>query len=132
MFAGRTFEQDVVAGVRMKGRLEIKPALPAPKGLRTPVPSWPPDGAKTAGHKDKPIVVLHAVDSALINPVGWVVVDLLKRASFNVEDRISGWATVAQRRTSKESIERGGWSLAKPTSSTIHQFTLGNRGRGVV
>lgn len=37
---------------------------------------------------------LHAVDRALIPPV---VVDLLKRASFNVEDGVSGWATVAQR-----------------------------------
>jgi hypothetical protein len=89
MFAGRTLEQDGVAGVRIKGRIEIKPALPAPKGLRTQSRAWP-DGAKTAGYKDEPVVVLHAVDSALINPVGWVVVDLLKRASFNVEDRISG------------------------------------------
>jgi hypothetical protein len=35
---------------------------------------------------------------------GWVVVHLLKRASFGVEDGIGGWATVEQRRAIKEPI----------------------------
>jgi hypothetical protein len=57
---------------------------------------------------------LHAVDRALIYPV---VVDLLKRASFNV-DGISGWVTVAQRCKIKAPIECGGVEFGEAGSGS--------------
>jgi peptide/nickel transport system substrate-binding protein len=36
--------------------------------------------------------------------------DLFRRLEINVEFAASDWGTVVQRRTSKEPVERGGWS----------------------
>src|SRR5262249_42692323 len=47
-------------------------------------------------------------NSAKMTMPGWVVVDLLKRASFDVEDGIGGCVTAAQRRATKGPIERVG------------------------
>jgi peptide/nickel transport system substrate-binding protein len=40
-----------------------------------------------------------------------VVADELKQAGFNVDLKTSDYATVAQRRFSREPVEKGGWSI---------------------
>jgi peptide/nickel transport system substrate-binding protein len=66
---------------------------------------------REAGYNNEPVVILHAETSALLNPIGLVVADQLRRAGFNVDLRTSDFATVAQRRLSRAPVEQGGWSL---------------------
>ncbi len=66
---------------------------------------------KEAGYNNEPIAFLHAATSAILNPIGLVVADELKQAGFNVDVKTSDYATVAQRRFSRETVEKGGWSI---------------------
>ncbi len=66
---------------------------------------------KEAGYNNEKVVFLHAASSALLNPVGLVVADQIRRAGFNVDFRSSDFATVAERRRSKAPVENGGWSI---------------------
>ncbi|WP_243634607.1 ABC transporter substrate-binding protein [Roseicella frigidaeris] len=66
---------------------------------------------KEGGYKGEPVVFLHAESSALLNPIGLVMADQLKRAGFNVDLRTSDYATVAQKRLSRAPTEAGGWSV---------------------
>jgi peptide/nickel transport system substrate-binding protein len=66
---------------------------------------------KEAGYNNEPIVFLHAASSAILNPVGLVVADQLRQGGFNVDFKTSDYATVAQRRFSREPVEKGGWSI---------------------
>lgn len=65
-----------------------------------------------AGYHGEPVVFLHAQTSALLNPVGLVMSDQLRRAGFNVDLRSSDYATVAQKRLSRAPADQGGWSAA--------------------
>ena len=64
-----------------------------------------------SGYQGEPVAILHAQTSGLLNNTGLMVADQLKRAGFNVELRSSDYATVAQRRLSKEPVGKGGWSI---------------------
>lgn len=66
---------------------------------------------KEAGYKNERVVLLHAASSALLDPVGVVVADQMRRAGFNVDVKTSDYATVAERRKSKAPVENGGWSV---------------------
>lgn len=66
---------------------------------------------REAGYNNEPVVLLHAETSALLNPIGLVVADQLRRAGFNVDVRTSDFATVSQRRMSRAPVEQGGWSV---------------------
>jgi peptide/nickel transport system substrate-binding protein len=66
---------------------------------------------REAGYNNERVVVLHARDSALIDPIALVAIDQLRRAGFNLDVRTSDWSTVAQHRTRREPVEQGGWSI---------------------
>ena len=84
---------------------------------------------KEAGYKNEPIAFLHASTSAILNPVGLVVADQLKQAGFNVDLKTSDYATVAQRRFSREPVERGGWSVVPLIANGVDMVDpLGNPG----
>ncbi|WP_187830125.1 ABC transporter substrate-binding protein [Siccirubricoccus phaeus] len=61
---------------------------------------------REAGYNNEPIVVLHARDSALIDPIALVAVDQMRRIGLNIDLQTTDWSTVAQRRTS-----RTGWHV---------------------
>jgi peptide/nickel transport system substrate-binding protein len=64
-----------------------------------------------AGYHNEPVVFLHASTSALLDPVGLITSDQMRRAGFNVDVRTSDFTTVDQRRRSKAPVEQGGWSV---------------------
>jgi peptide/nickel transport system substrate-binding protein len=66
---------------------------------------------RQAGYHGERVVLLHSASSAILNPVGLVVADQMRKAGFNVDVRSSDFATVAQRRTSRATVEDGGWSV---------------------
>lgn len=66
---------------------------------------------REAGYNNERIVLLHPVDSALLNPFGLVLTDRLKRAGFNLDVQASDWSSIAQRWVQKAPLDRGGWNL---------------------
>jgi peptide/nickel transport system substrate-binding protein len=66
---------------------------------------------KEAGYKDEKVVILHPVDLGTVAPMDDVTFDLLKKLGMNVELAASDFGTVTKRRNSKESIDKGGWSI---------------------
>lgn len=64
-----------------------------------------------SGYRNERVVFLHAASSAILNPMGLVIADAMKQAGFNLDVATSDYATVAQRRESREPVEKGGWSV---------------------
>jgi peptide/nickel transport system substrate-binding protein len=65
---------------------------------------------KAAGYAGEKVVIL-AVMIAPLGPLCQVAEDLLRRIGMNVELVAMDFATMAQRRTSKEPVDKGGWSM---------------------
>jgi peptide/nickel transport system substrate-binding protein len=82
-----------------------------------------------SGYKGEATVVINPTDFAAIGPLGQVTAELLGRVGFKVDLRESDWGSVVQRRTSRESTDKGGWSVfhsfgsatsyATPATSTL-------------
>lgn len=95
--------------------------LPGVNELGTDLMKQPPDlkaaraAIEASGYKGEKIVLLHAADHPMIAPLGDVTSDLLKKLGLNVDVQTMDWGTVVQRRTSKEPVERGGWSIFHTT-----------------
>lgn len=64
-----------------------------------------------AGYKNEKVVVLHPLDSPLLNPFGSVLIDRMKRAGFNLDVQGLEWSAIAQRWSQKNPLESGGWSV---------------------
>ena len=63
-----------------------------------------------SGYNNERIVLMAPGDYPHINALAMVTNDLFKRLGLNVEFAAMDWGTLVQRRTSKEPVERGGWS----------------------
>jgi peptide/nickel transport system substrate-binding protein len=66
---------------------------------------------KESGYNNEKIVILSPADVPTIGPMADVTYDLLKQLGVNAELAAVDWATLTQRRASKEPVEKGGWSL---------------------
>jgi peptide/nickel transport system substrate-binding protein len=64
-----------------------------------------------AGYKGEKVVVMHPLDSPLLNPFGSVLIDRMKKAGFNVDVQGLEWSAIAQRWVQKNPLEQGGWSV---------------------
>ena len=86
---------------------------------------------KEAGYKGEPIAFLQPADSALINPLGLVVIDQLRKAGFNLDVQTSDWSSIASRWNQNEPVAHGGWNLV-PVVYTGFDMSdpLGNPGIG--
>jgi peptide/nickel transport system substrate-binding protein len=64
-----------------------------------------------AGYGGEKMVLLHATDHWFFNPTASVIAHSLSAAGMNVDDQAMDWATVQSRRTSREQLDKGGWSM---------------------
>jgi peptide/nickel transport system substrate-binding protein len=64
-----------------------------------------------AGYKGEKIVLMSATDQPIVHGQALVTLEALRKAGFNVEFQANDWGTLITRRTSKEPIDRGGWSI---------------------
>ena len=64
-----------------------------------------------AGYKGEKVVLMGASDLPNLKALGDVSADMLQRAGFNVDYQVADWGTVVQRRTKKDPVEQGGWSI---------------------
>jgi len=81
---------------------------------------------KQAGYGGQKAVVINPTDFAAIHPQGVVTADMLKQIGINVELVETDWGTVIQRRSSREPVEKGGWSIFHtygPSSAYINPAT---------
>jgi peptide/nickel transport system substrate-binding protein len=83
--------------------------MPAP--LKGPNPAKAKELIKEAGYKGEKIVLLSATDQPIVHGQALVTLDALRRAGLNVEFQANDWGTLITRRTSKEPIDKGGWSI---------------------
>jgi peptide/nickel transport system substrate-binding protein len=70
-----------------------------------------------AGYAGQRVVIINPTDYPQIGPLGQVTADRLRRIGMNVDLQESDWGTVIQRRTSREPVEKGGWSIFHTTGS---------------
>jgi peptide/nickel transport system substrate-binding protein len=66
---------------------------------------------KEAGYNGEKIVVVSATDQPLVHAQALITTELLKSAGLNVQLDANDWGTLITRRTSKEPVDKGGWSI---------------------
>lgn len=74
-----------------------------------------------SGYQGEKLVLLHATDHNFFNPMASVAARLLGEAGFNVDDQAMDWGTVQTRRTSREPLGKGGWSMF-PTQVAVAEY----------
>ena len=60
-------------------------------------------------------MLLAPSDQRVLAALSEVGADLFRRLGMSVDYRVSDWGTLVQRRASRESPDRGGWSLFHAT-----------------
>lgn len=87
---------------------------------------------KEAGYHGGKVVILSPSDLPSIGPFGEVTAELLRKLGMNVDLQIMDWGSVVQRRTSRETVEKGGWNIFHTTwkSASIANPALNTNIRG--
>lgn len=86
---------------------------------------------KQSGYKNERVVFLLPGDSALLNPIGTVMADQLKRAGFNLDIQTQDWSSIAQRWIGRAPLDAGGWSVVPVVYPGFDMANpLGNPGTG--
>jgi peptide/nickel transport system substrate-binding protein len=91
--------------------------------LKGPNPTKAKELVKEAGYKDEKIVLLSATDQSIVHGQALVTLDALRQAGLNVELQASDWGTLITRRTSKEPVEKNGWSIFHTWTSAPDFFS---------
>src|SRR5206468_5492546 len=66
---------------------------------------------KESGYKGEKVVIIDATDQPIVHSQSLLTADVLKKLGVNVEVQAGDWGTLIMRRTSKEPLDRGGWSI---------------------
>lgn len=66
---------------------------------------------KESGYKGEKIVIIDATDQPIVHSQSLLTAEMLRKLGLNVEVQAGDWGTLITRRTSKEPVEKGGWSI---------------------
>ena len=66
---------------------------------------------QAAGYNGQKAVIICPSDIPTVGPFGDITYDTFRKIGLNVELQMTDWGTVVQRRTSREPVEKGGWSV---------------------
>jgi peptide/nickel transport system substrate-binding protein len=66
---------------------------------------------KESGYKGERVVVMTATDQYIVDRQAQVVAQRLREAGLNVDLQAMDWGTLITRRTSKEPVDKNGWSI---------------------
>jgi len=75
-----------------------------------------------AGYKGERVVLMLATDFPVLQAMGNVAADMLKRVGFNLDVQAMDWGTLVQRRAKKDSPAAGGWNVFCTAFSGLDQF----------
>jgi len=64
-----------------------------------------------SGYAGEKLAFMHPTDQLIYHAVSTVAVDTFHRIGINIDEQNTDWGTVVQRRTSKEPVDKGGWSM---------------------
>jgi peptide/nickel transport system substrate-binding protein len=64
-----------------------------------------------AGYGGEQMVLLHATEHTFYNPASAIVAQQLRDAGMTIDDQPMDWGTVQTRRTNREQLDKGGWSM---------------------
>jgi peptide/nickel transport system substrate-binding protein len=64
-----------------------------------------------AGYGGERVVLLHPSDQVYYHAMSGVIAAALREIGINLDEQTVDWGTVVERRTSKEPVDKGGWSL---------------------
>jgi peptide/nickel transport system substrate-binding protein len=91
--------------------------------LKGPNPVKAKQLIQDADYKGEKIVLLSATDQPIVQGQALVTLDALRKAGLNVELQASDWGTLITRRTSKEPVEKSGWSIFHTWTSAPDFFS---------
>lgn len=74
---------------------------------------------KESGYDGTKVVILHPTDLPIISSFASVTAQALKDIGMNVEIQSMDWATLLARRTKKEPVAQGGWSIFHSSFSSL-------------
>ena len=66
---------------------------------------------KQAGYAGERIVYMHPTDQIYYDAMSSVAVAAFREIGLNIDEQNTDWGTVVERRASRESLEKGGWSM---------------------
>ena len=66
---------------------------------------------KESGYKGERIVIMTATDQPIVDRQAQIVAERLREIGLNVDLQAMDWGTLITRRTSKEPVEKNGWSI---------------------
>src|SRR5213078_65945 len=66
---------------------------------------------KEAGYKGEKIVIISATDQPIVHSQSLLTAETLRKLGLNVDLQAGDWGTLITRRTSKEPVDKGGWSI---------------------
>lgn len=74
---------------------------------------------KDSGYKGEKVVVLHPTDLPIFANIAPVTAQALRSIGMNVEIQSMDWATLLSRRSKKDGVEQGGWSIFQSNMSSL-------------
>jgi len=88
---------------------------------------------RDAGYTNQPMRLIGPTDILAPAALTQVAADMFRKIGMNMDFALSDWGTVIQRRTSREPLDKGGWSALCTASSSfdhadpaVHAFIRGN------
>lgn len=94
---------------------------------------------EAAGYKGERVVLLGPMDIPSTKALAEVTADLLKKIGINLDFQAMDWATVVQRRTKTDPVDKGGWSIFQTSwggvdqfNPAVHAFLRGNGKDGIM
>jgi peptide/nickel transport system substrate-binding protein len=93
------------------------PTVPAANdaGMEFRRRKWTTDEVKAmldkAGYSGERIVLMHPTDQVIYHAFTTVVADRFRKVGLNIDEQMTDWGTIVQRRGSKEPLDKGGWSM---------------------
>ena len=66
---------------------------------------------KEAGYKGEKIILLDATDQPIVHAQALITLEMLKKLGLNAELASSDWGTLITRRSVKDTVDKGGWSI---------------------
>jgi peptide/nickel transport system substrate-binding protein len=64
-----------------------------------------------SGYKGETLVYLHPTDQLIYHAMSLVVVDIFRKIGLRIDEQLTDWGTIVQRRPSREPLDKGGWSM---------------------
>jgi peptide/nickel transport system substrate-binding protein len=64
-----------------------------------------------SGYSGEKMVLMHPTDQLIYHALTTVAAEAFRRIGVNVDEQMTDWGTIVQRRPSKEPLDKGGWSM---------------------